>query len=264
MTVGGRIAQDAPQGAQERAARFGRVRTRPNPANATAGGFRAFGAGAAGSRRNGITANPSERLPPVLRYGVAWRRLSALWRRLASLKRANRNRNRNRNILPETRNAHTRAHAHTRGAGLFGFVSVSAFCQMPVFGFGGDCRNGSRTRDRRHGAQERHRARRQIGTGANPSERRERHGGRLWRVWRESVGVTVGAFSENTPLHVSRRVCYNLRRCGNWEVVSPCRNEKIRGKLKTISRTLNAYGYRAVLTTVHCAGFLCSNGSCKP
>ena len=43
-------------------------------------------------------------------------------------------------------------------------------------------------RDRRHGAQERHRARRRIGTGANPSERRERHGGRLWRVWREPVG----------------------------------------------------------------------------
>ena len=51
-----------------------------------------------------------------------------------------------------------------------------------------------RTRDRRHGAQERHRARRQIGTGANPSERRERHGGRLRCVWR----VTVGRLSAGT------------------------------------------------------------------
>ena len=34
---------------------------------------------------------------------------------------------------------------------------------------------------------------RQIGTGANPSERRERHGGRLRRVWREPVGGMVAA-----------------------------------------------------------------------
>ena len=32
---------------------------------------------------------------------------------------------------------------------------------------------------------------RQIGTGANPSERRERKGGRLWRVWREPVGAVA-------------------------------------------------------------------------
>ena len=43
MTVGERAQQEAQQGAQERAERFGRVRTRPNPANATAGGCRAFG-----------------------------------------------------------------------------------------------------------------------------------------------------------------------------------------------------------------------------
>lgn len=43
MTVGERAQQEAQQGAQERAERFGRVRTRPNPANATADGCRAFG-----------------------------------------------------------------------------------------------------------------------------------------------------------------------------------------------------------------------------
>ena len=47
--------QDAPQGAQERAARFGRARTRPNGGNATAGGCGAFGANPSADYPNGGT-----------------------------------------------------------------------------------------------------------------------------------------------------------------------------------------------------------------
>ena len=72
-----------------------------------------------------------------------------------------------------------------------------------------DRRQTIRTRDRCHGAQERHRARRGIGTGANPSAARERHGGRFWRVWRHGGG-TVGRLSEPEPNHGER-----LR--PNWE-----------------------------------------------
>ena len=65
-------------------------------------------------------------------------------------------------------------------------------CHRRRHGGSGTRETGRGERLPRRTAQERHRARRRIGTGANPSERRERHGGRLRRVWREPV-ATVAA-----------------------------------------------------------------------
>ena len=54
---------------------------------------------------------------------------------------------------------------------------------------------------------------RRIGTGANPSERRERHGGRLWRVWREPVGRLSAAWRAivRTCRRDCRRGCHGER-----------------------------------------------------
>ena len=41
--------------------------------------------------------------------------------------------------------------------------------------------------------------------GANPSERRERHGGRLWRVWREPVAVRTCHRRHGEPVPVRTR-----------------------------------------------------------
>ena len=82
----------------------------------------------------------------------------------------------------------------------------------------------ARTRDRCHGAQERHRARRRIGAGANPSANRERHGGRLRCVWR----VTVGRLSErrgDCPNRITANGCGRLS--AGRDRFRTCRRRKI-------------------------------------
>ena len=136
-------------------------------------------------------------------------------------------------------------------------------------------RQAIRTRtESRHGARERHRARRGIGTGANPSERRERHGGRLWRVWREPVGrlserrgdcpnrITANGCGRLSPRLPRRDGCRTLDRsepvavggmvangCACRQIgtanPSPCRRRKIATANPSPFRTCRRHGFKA-------------------
>ena len=143
--------------------------------------------------------------------------------RIGALMRTKGKGNRNR-ILPETRNARTRARAHARGGGFgFGFGILSNACFRFRLRLSAD-RDGERLPNLSAGTvgrspRERHRNGSANRGGANPSERLERHGGRLRRDCRRGLSAAWWRrLSE--PLTVAEPVGVDCRKIGTPRTVA--------------------------------------------